>query len=118
MTVFLSFQTLNPFSDNVFVFILLLGLIHEFKIIWSVKAWHDEVSVGGVSPLGADDAGGHGTLLLEEHSPPRLDAPPIGPGPEENLLERQVCRVLEPGVNVRRIGRLGSNNLLLVHFGT
>ena len=98
---------------------------HPQLFLWSVKARHDEVvfeddevSVGGVSPLGADDAGGHGTLLLEEHSPPRLDAPPIGPGPEENLLERQVCRVLEPGVNVRRIGRLGSNNLLLVHFGT
>ena len=74
---------------------------HPELLLWSIKARHDEVvfeddevGVGRVPPLGADDACGHRALLLEEHAPARLDAPAIGPSPEENLLERQLRRVL------------------------
>ena len=74
---------------------------HPELLLWSVKARHDEVvleddqvGAGRVLPPGADDAGGHRALLLEEHSPARLDAPAISPGPEQDLLERQLRGVL------------------------
>ena len=52
---------------------------HPQLFLWSVKARHDEVvleddevSAGGVLPLGGDHAGGHRTLLLDIQSQMRV----------------------------------------------